>query len=74
MSQKLIVLELNEVPLRLLHYYAEKQSDSSIAHLLNHSLVIKTLATDVEIDDLYPSQTWASLNPTFRTSNFTTDT
>lgn len=62
MDQKLIILELNEVPLRLLSYYAEQKPSSSIAHLLNHSLVLKTLATDVEIDDLYPSQTWASFN------------
>lgn len=62
MHQKLIVLELNEVPLKLLHYYADIKPSSSIAYLLNHSLVLKTLATDVDVDALYPSQTWASFN------------
>jgi hypothetical protein len=60
--QKLIILELNEVPLRLLRYYAEIKQSSSIAYLLDNSLVLKTLANDVEVDDLYPSQTWASFN------------
>lgn len=62
MPQKLIVLELNEVPLRLLRHYAQLKPSSSIAHLLEHSLVLKTIANDVHEEDLYPSQTWASFN------------
>jgi hypothetical protein len=62
MPQKLIVLELNEVPLRLLRHYAELKPSSAIAHLLGHSLVLKTIANDVQEEDLYPSQTWASFN------------
>lgn len=62
MPQKLIVLELNEVPLRLLRHYADLKSSSAIAHLLGHSLVLKTIADDVQEEDLYPSQTWASFN------------
>jgi hypothetical protein len=62
MPQKLIVIELNEVPLRLLRHYAELKPSSAIAHLLEQSLVLKTIANDVEEADLYPSQTWASFN------------
>jgi hypothetical protein len=62
MSQKLIVLELNEVPLKLLRYYSTLKPSSSITHLLGNSLVLKTLANDVDVADLYPSQTWASFN------------
>ena len=62
MPQKLIVIELNEVPLRLLQHYSKLKPSSSIAHLLEKSLVLKTLASDVAVDDLYPSQTWASFN------------
>jgi hypothetical protein len=62
MPQKLIIFELNEVPLRLLHHYAKLKPSSSTAYLLENSLTIKTLANDVDVEDLYPSQTWASLN------------
>lgn len=62
MNQKAIVIEINEVPLRVLNHYAKLNPNSSIAHLLNKSLVLQTEAKDVEESFLYPSQTWASLN------------
>jgi hypothetical protein len=62
MPQKLIVLELNEVPLKLLEYYSALKQSSFITYILKNSLVLKTLVNDVEIADLYPSQTWASFN------------
>jgi hypothetical protein len=62
MSQKVIILELNEVPLRLLEHYSKLKKSSSIAHLLERAVVLKTLAKDVVVNDLYPAQTWASYN------------
>lgn len=62
MSQKAIVIEINEVPLRILNYYKDLKKDSSISHLLSQSLVIQTEAKDEEKNRLYPSQTWASFN------------
>ncbi len=62
MNQKAIVIEINEVPLRVLNYYKKFNPNSTIAHLLSQSLVLQTEAKDVEESFLYPSQTWASLN------------
>ena len=62
MNQKAIVLEINEVPLKLLDYYKEVNPKSHIAFLLDNSLVLETEAKDVEEDFLYPSQTWGSIN------------
>ena len=62
MNKKAVVIEINEVPLRILKYYSDLNSNSSISHLLSQSLVLRTEAKDVEKSLLYPSQTWASLN------------
>lgn len=62
MNQKAIVIEINEVPLRILNHYRKLNPQSSIAHILDKSLVLETEAKDVEESLLYPSQTWASLN------------
>ncbi|WP_019507124.1 hypothetical protein [Pleurocapsa sp. PCC 7319] len=62
MNKKAVVIEINEVPLRILNHYKKLKPNSSIAHLLNQSLVLKTEAKDVEESFLYPSQTWGSLN------------
>ncbi|MGL5075913.1 MAG: hypothetical protein ACRDBG_08725 [Waterburya sp.] len=62
MNQKAVVIEINEVPLKVLNHYQELKPNSTIAKLLNESLVLKTEAKDVEESFLYPSQTWGSLN------------
>jgi hypothetical protein len=62
MNQKIIVFEVNEVPLRVFKLYQSIKPNSSISYLLNNSLVLETLANDVDESVLYPSQTWASLN------------
>ena len=62
MNQKAIVIEMNEVPLKLLRHYQKINSNSNIGLILNESLVLKTEAKDVEESFLYPSQTWGSLN------------
>ncbi len=62
MAQKVIVLEINEVPLRLFGHFQSMRPGSHIDRLMNSAKVIETLAQDVDESFLYPSQTWASLN------------
>ena len=61
-NRKAIVIEMNEVPLKVLNHYQRLKPNSHIAQLLSDSLVLKTEAKDVAEDFLYPSQTWGSLN------------
>src|SRR6266545_2424997 len=61
-EKKIVVVEANEIPLRIFRRYAERYPNSTIARLLKDSLVTETMATDVSEASLYPSQTWASLN------------
>jgi len=61
-NQKIIVFEANEIPLRVFHHYQSIKPNSSISYLLKNSLVLETLAQDVDESFLYPSQTWASFN------------
>lgn len=60
--QKVIVLEVNEVSLRIFHHFAERYPGSAVARLIAESSIAETVAQDVETDALYPSQTWASFN------------
>ncbi|MEB3178528.1 MAG: hypothetical protein VKL59_05735 [Nostocaceae cyanobacterium] len=62
MIQKVTVFETNEIPLKLFKYYQSIKPKSAISYLLENSLVLETLAKDVDESFLYPSQTWASLN------------
>jgi hypothetical protein len=60
--QKVVILEVNEVPLRIFKHYAALNPSSCVAKVLAESMVLETMADDVEESFLYPSQTWASLN------------
>lgn len=62
MNQKAVVIEINEIPLKLLNHYRQLKPKSKISFLLDNSLVMETNAQDVEESFLYPSQTWGSLN------------
>ena len=62
MNNKAIVIEANEVPLRIFRHYQKLKPNSNISKLLENSLVLETRAEDVEESVLYPSQTWGSLN------------
>lgn len=62
MVQSIVIVETNEIPLRVFQHYADIRKNSIISQLLKQSLVLETLAQDVEKSFLYPSQTWASLN------------
>ena len=59
--RRLFVLELNEVPLRLLRWHAERRPESAIAQLLAHSEIGQSVADEPLPRELYPSQSWASL-------------
>jgi hypothetical protein len=62
MAQKVLVLEVNEIPLRVFRQFAALRPGSHIDRMLQSAQVMETLAQDVEESFLYPSQTWASLN------------
>ncbi len=62
MKQKLIVLEINEIPLKIFRQFQKMRPGSHLDQLMQSSQVIETLAQDVEQSFLYPSQSWASLN------------
>ncbi len=62
MNQKILTLEVNEVPLRVFREYAKMRPESTIANILSQHNVVETWASDVTEDDLYPSQSWASMN------------
>jgi hypothetical protein len=62
MTQKLIVLEINEMPLRIFRQFQKMRPGSHLDQLMQSSQVIETLAQDVDQSFLYPSQSWASLN------------
>src|SRR4030095_504123 len=62
MPQDVIVVEINEMPLRIFRRFQQIRPASHLDRLLQDSQVIETLALDVEQSLLYPSLTWASLN------------
>lgn len=57
----LLVVEANEVPLRVFRWYARTRPSSTIARLLKDAVVGETVADEPLPRDLYPSQSWASL-------------
>ncbi|MEM7341937.1 MAG: alkaline phosphatase family protein [Actinomycetota bacterium] len=60
MSRRLVVLELNEVPARVL-YRAADHGCGHIARLLDEAAVHTTRMTETLPREPYPSQSWASL-------------
>lgn len=56
----IVVLETNEVPLRLLRWYANLRPSSALAGLLDTAAVAESEVREVLDRELYPSQTWAS--------------
>ncbi len=59
--RRLFVLELNEIPLRVFRWHAERHPASATARLLAQSSVGESIAREELPRDLYPSQSWASL-------------
>ena len=58
---RIIVYEANEVPERVLRWYARAHPNSAIATLLDRGGFASTVNSDELVDrELYPSQTWAT--------------
>jgi hypothetical protein len=57
---RLLVLEVNEIPLRLLRWYAERRPGSVVAELLSGAAVGESEVREDLAVELYPSLTWAS--------------
>ena len=56
-----IVIEANEVPPAILRWYAADHPESAIADALYAGTLGRTTVSDHGVQELYPSQTWASL-------------
>lgn len=59
--ERIIVLEVNEVPKRVLDWWAERSPSSATARLLASGSMTETVLDDDLPRDLYPSQSWATL-------------
>lgn len=59
--RRLVVLEVNEIPLRLLRWYADLRPGSTLAELLATAAIGRTEVREDLVKELYPSQTWASM-------------
>ncbi len=58
---RIIVLEVNELPKRVLDWWAERSPASATAQLLASGSLTETILDDDLPRDLYPSQSWASI-------------
>ena len=59
-KKKLILYELNEVPLKLLKLYSEIRPKSNISYLLNQGNILKTTTKDK--GELHPWSTWPTIH------------
>ncbi|MEL6985504.1 MAG: hypothetical protein AAFO29_23940, partial [Actinomycetota bacterium] len=60
--RRLVVVEANEVPLRVVEDLAGRGRAPFFGKLLDEGTLIETEVDEVIPKELYPSQTWASLN------------
>lgn len=60
-TARLVVLEVNEVPLRVLEHMADGGTCPQLARLLSSSTVAITEVRERLPREMYPSQTWASM-------------
>ena len=61
LMEQIIVLEVNEIPKRLLDWWAQRSPSSATARLLATGSMTETILDDELPRDLYPSQSWASI-------------
>ncbi|MGH1490677.1 MAG: hypothetical protein ACRBK7_15025 [Acidimicrobiales bacterium] len=61
-GRKLVVVEANEVPVRVIEDLAPSGRIPFLAGLLENGTLIETVAGESLPRELYPSQTWASMN------------
>jgi len=62
MSRQVVVLEVNEVPIRVLREVSQSGRTPALERLLAQSYVGQTEIREQLSEEPYPSQTWASLN------------
>lgn len=60
--RRLVVLEANEVPRRVLAEHIRREPSSALAHLVGIGQLCETEVTERLDRELYPSQTWYSMN------------
>lgn len=60
--RRAVVIEINEIPLRVLEWFASSNPNSTIARLLATAAVGSTVISDDPPRGLYPSQSWATLS------------
>ncbi len=61
-ARRVVVIEVNEIPLSLLKWHGERHPSSFIAELLTTGAAVTETQVYPEADrELYPSQTWATL-------------
>lgn len=61
-DRRVVVVEANEIPPRVLRWYTDLNPHSAIARLVRSGRLHETVNTDdLGTRDLYPSQTWATL-------------
>ena len=59
--ERLIVLEINEIPKRIIDWWIEREPLSAIAAVVGGGALTETILDEQLPRDLYPSQSWASV-------------
>ena len=59
---KIYIFELNEISPQILKKYVGNYPNSSLSNFVKQSDNITTIADDIKEKDLYPAQSWASIN------------
>lgn len=60
--RRLVVVEANEIPRRVLDEHIWREPGSTLARLVEHGQLVETEVTEKLHRELYPSQTWYSMN------------
>ena len=59
---RIVVVEANEIPIRVFRWYADQRPDSTISLILDSGRTTTTInGDDYSERELYPSQTWATM-------------
>ena len=59
---KLFIFELNEISPKVMNDYLAKRPNSNLVKFIKQSEIYTTVADDIPEEQLYPAQTWASIN------------
>ncbi len=58
---RVLVMEVNELPPRVVRWWCERHPDSALAQLVDRGTLSTTILDEELPRDLYPSQSWASV-------------